>query len=171
MIPEITSLLTASKAAYDIAKGISSLKTDVERNERLSETLDVLISIKTNALSVLSICEKLQKEKDDLTQKIIELENWSKTEAKYELTPIAAEVFVYSYKQTNEEKKPMHWLCSKCFHERKAHIIQLQSQSAAGKHYLCPNCNTKYEIHLDLPPVSSNNKLARSYVPKLKGFK
>jgi hypothetical protein len=30
MIPEITSLITSSKAAYDIAKGINSLKADVE---------------------------------------------------------------------------------------------------------------------------------------------
>jgi len=147
MLSEISSLVASSKAAYDIAKGISSLKTDVERNERLSETLDILISVKTNALTVLAICEKLQKEKDDLTQQIINLEKWSETESQYELKDIAPGIFVYSYKHINDSIKPMHWLCTKCYQERKAHIIQLDYEFPVYRRYICPNCKTTFTIH------------------------
>jgi len=152
MIPEISSLLTASKAAYDIAKGINSLKADVDRNESISKILEILLSVQTQALSVNAIAQELQQEKYNLTQRLMDLEKWSETEMQYELKEIVTGLFVYSYKATDPQEKPMHWLCPKCFQEKKAHIIQLQSDTAAGKNYFCPNCNTKIDIHFKLPP-------------------
>ena len=63
MIAEIGSLLTSSKVAYDIAKGISALKSDVDRNESISKILEVLLTVQTNALSVNAIAQELQEEK------------------------------------------------------------------------------------------------------------
>lgn len=147
MIAEIGSLLAASKTAYDIAKGISALKSEIDRNESISKILEILLAVQMNALSVNEIAQKLQEEKAALTQKIMEFEKWSETETQYELKEIAPGVFVYSFKIADDSTKPVHWLCAKCFHERKAHIIQLDRESAAGKHYFCPNCSTKYDIH------------------------
>jgi hypothetical protein len=146
MIAEIGSLVASSKAAYDIAKGISALKSEVDRNESISKILEVLLSVQTNAVSVNVIAQKLQEEKSALTQRIMEFEKWFETELQYELKEIAPGIFVYCYKITDDPAKPIHWLCAKCFHERKAHIIQLDRESAAGKHYFCPNCSTKYDI-------------------------
>lgn len=144
MIPELTSLISSSRAAYDIAKGISALKSEVERNESISKILEVLISVQINALNVNSMAQELQEEKRALTQKIMELENWSETEKQYILKEIAPGLFVYVYNITHDLTKPIHWLCTKCFNEKKAHIIQIDRESAAGKHYFCPNCNAKY---------------------------
>ena len=146
MITEIGSLLASSKVAYDIAKGISALKSEVDRNESISQILEVLLAVQTNALSVNAIAQELQEDKSALTQRIMEFEKWSETEMQYELKEIAPGIFVYYYKTANDPAKPIHWLCAKCFHERKAYIIQLDRESAAGKHYFCPNCNTKYDI-------------------------
>ena len=138
MIAEISSLITSSKAAYDIAKGISSLKSDVERNESISEILKVLIAVQTDALSVNAIAQKLQEEKYTLTQKLMEFEKWSDTEQQYELKEIIAGVFVYAYKKTTENKEPMHWLCTNCWKDRIKSIIQ---KSSVGTNY-CPMCKT-----------------------------
>jgi hypothetical protein len=48
---EIASLVTSAKAAYDIAKGVSSLKAEVERNESIAKLLEILISVQTDAVS------------------------------------------------------------------------------------------------------------------------
>ena len=143
---ELTSLISSSKAAYDIAKGISALKSGVERNESISKILEVLISVQTNALNVNAMAQDLQDEKRALSQKLMELENWAVTECQYELKEIATGLFVYIYKNMNDPSKPIHWLCAKCFNDKKAHIIQLDRESAAGKHYFCPNCSNKYFI-------------------------
>jgi hypothetical protein len=158
MIAEIGSLLTSSKAAYDIAKGIGSLKSEVDRNESISKILEVLLSVQTNALSVNAIAQELQEDKSALTQKIMEFEKWSETELQYELKEITPGIFVYCYKIADEPAKPIHWLCTKCFQERKAYIIQFDYEFMSGRHYFCPNCSTKYNI-----PHSSSNSSAPSF--------
>jgi hypothetical protein len=146
MIPEISTLITSSRTAYDIAKGIGSLKAEVERNEAIAKILEVLISVQTEALAVQSKTQELESEKHALTKKIMEFERWSQTETQYELKEVAPGVFVFSYKVTDNPTKPMHWLCTKCFQEKKAHIIQFAHESAESKRYLCPNCKITFDI-------------------------
>lgn len=161
MIAEIGSLIASLRVAYDIAKGIGALKSEVDRNESISKILEILIAVQTNALSVNAIAQELQEEKTALKQKIVEFEKWAETETQYELKEIAPALFVYSYKKSNDSIKPPHWLCAKCFSEKKAHIIQLDRESAGGKHFFCPNCKTKYYIRHDFSIF--DNKLAESY--------
>ena len=155
MITEISSLITSTKAAYEIAKGISALKSEVDKNESISKILEVLLAVQKDALSVSMIAQQLQEEKSDLSKKLLEFEKWSETEEKYELKEIAKGIFVYSYKMVDPSSKPMHWLCPKCFQEKKAHIIQLDYDSSTVKRYCCPNCKTVLEIQTpsrNLPP-------------------
>ena len=147
MIAEIGSLISSSKAAYNIAKGISALKSEVDRNESISKILEVLLSVQTNALSVNAIAQKLQEEKRQLEQKIMEFEKWSETESQYELKEIATGVFVYSYKTTVKTSEPIHWLCAKCYNKRKKSILQRRNHLPDGIHYLCNNCNANYIDH------------------------
>ena len=151
---EIASLFTSAKVAYDIAKGISSIKTEVERNEAIAEILRVLISVEHDALVMqndhsLLLREKddLLREKDDLIKKISEFEKWNETETQYELKSIAPGIFVFSYKETSQTTEPAHWLCANCYNDRKKSVIQLDHVSATGSHYVCHKCNSKITIH------------------------
>lgn len=159
MIAEISSLITSSKAAYDIAKGIYALKSEVDRNEAISKILEVLISVQTNALSVNAIAQELQQEKYDLKNKILQYENWSETERQYELKEIVSGTFVYAYKESVDKTKPDHWLCPKCFQEKKTYILQLHYNSSTGPpEYICSNCKTVIKIRTKThgsPPSSS----------------
>lgn len=49
---EISALITSSRAAYDIAKGLTSAYVDDKIRERTSELLTILLSVQTNALAV-----------------------------------------------------------------------------------------------------------------------
>ena len=154
MIAELSSLIASSKAAYDIAKGINALKTEVDRNEAISKILEVLISLQTQALSVNAIAQDLQQEKYDLKNKILQFENWAETERQYELKEVAPGMFVYNYKIPVESAKPSHWLCPKCFQEKKTYILQLRYDGTSGpKEYICSNCNLIIKIR----HKSSNN--------------
>lgn len=150
MITEIASLITSSKAAYDIAKGISSFKTEVERNESISKILEVLVSVQLQASAVLAKAHELEIEKHNLTTKLMELEKWSETENQYELKEITRGIFVYTYKKTTEKSKPMHWLCTNCYGNKTISIIQ----KALGDKYFCPKCKT--ELYPFLNPRHDN---------------
>jgi hypothetical protein len=142
---EIASLFTSIKVAYDIAKGINSLKSEVERNESISKILEILLSVQSDALLMQEKHLFLLRDKDNLEKKIMEIEKWSETETQYELKEVARGFFVYAYKKSDDSMKPIHWLCANCYKDRKASIIQLISGNMMKKRYLCPNCETEIE--------------------------
>lgn len=145
MIAEISSLIASSKAAYDIAKGISSLKSEIDRNESISKILEVFLSVQTQTLSVNAIAQKLQEEKYELTKKLMEFKRWAKTETQYRLEEVGPSVFVYAYKKT-DLSDPEHWLCTNCFKDRIKSIIRLASKGSGIKKYICPHCKDEFYI-------------------------
>jgi len=145
MLAEISSLVASSKAAHDIAKGISSLKSEVDRNESVSKVLEVLISVQMQALSVNAIAQKLQEEKFELTQKVMEFKKWSETEAQYELKEIAPGILIYAYKKGDDAIEPMHWLCPNCWHDKKKSILQRNYHDSNSGMYACKKCDTIFE--------------------------
>lgn len=146
MIAEISSLISSSKAAYDIAKGVNALKSEVDRNEAISIILKVLLSVQSDALSVQSKTHELAIEKHNLTKKLMEFEKWSETEQQYELKEVIRGVFVYSYKKENEISQPMHWLCTNCWKDKVKSILQ---RTASDDTYTCPKCKTEINLSMD----------------------
>lgn len=141
------SIFASAKTAYDIAKGINTLKTDVERNKAVSKILEVLLSVQNDALSMKEKHSLLLTEKDNLAQKIMEFEKWDKVELQYELKEIASGVFVYVYKKTNNSSQPEHYLCAKCYQDRKKSIFQRTNQNLHGTKYICHTCKSEILDH------------------------
>ena len=150
-----SSLYVSAKAAYEIAKGISALKTEVERNQAVSKVLEVLLSVQNDALSMQEKQSLLLTEVDNLKKKISEFEKWSEIERQYELKEIASGVFVYTYKQSDVNREPMHWLCAKCYNERKKSILQRTRHVIAGIFYICHTCNSEINDHSKETPLDS----------------
>jgi len=158
MIAEISSLISSSKAAYDIAKGVNALKSEVDRSESISKILEVLLTVQTQALSVNAIAQKLQEEKYELTKKMMEHENWSKIELQYELKEITSDIFVYIYKKSEESTEPIHWLCTNCYKDKIKSIIRLASEGSGSKKYVCHHCKNEFYIrHGSSGSPSSNS--------------
>ncbi len=160
MLAEISALVSSSKAAYDIAKGINSLKSEVDRNESISKILEVLLAVQTQALSVNAVAQQLQEEKYELTKKVMEFEKWTETETQYELKEIAPGVLVYAYKITNNNKEPMHWLCPNCFDtKRQKSIFQRVSQDGRGTFYACHGCGNQICDHSKPSPYQPLSRM------------
>ena len=151
------SIFTSVKIAYDIAKGISFLKSEVERNEAVAKTLEILISVQQDALSMQEERSLLLREKDNLIKKISEFEKWSEIERQYELKDLAPGVPVYSYKITDKTTEPMHLLCANCFSKRQKGFYVKSAMGAIGNQYKCLNCDKEIidyskRVHLNPPP-------------------
>jgi hypothetical protein len=151
-----SSLYVSAKAAYEIAKGISALKTEVERNQAVSKVLEVLLSVQNDALSMQEKQSFLLTEKDNLIKKIAEFEKWSEIESQYELKDIAPGVPVYAYKKTDKATQPFHLLCANCFSKRqKGHYVKSE-MTYDGTHYKCLNCDKEiidYSHQKEDPPM------------------
>lgn len=76
----------------------------------------------------------------------MEFENWSETDSQYELKEVDTQTFVYSYKKTDKDSKPVHWLCPKCFQEKKTYILQLHYDNGNYTDYQCANCKTIIKV-------------------------
>ena len=82
-------------------------------------------------------------ERDDLAKKLMEFEKWAEIENKYQLKEITRGVFVYESKDIEGSTVPKHWLCTNCFKDHKASILQYEGEYGDGNHYACPHCKTK----------------------------
>lgn len=146
MIAEISSLISSSKVAYDIAMGVSALKSEVDRDEAISKVLKVLLAVQGDALSVNAAAQKLQEEKYELAKKVMEFEKWAEAEKQYELKEVIRGVFVYSYKKENELTQPIHWLCTNCWKDKIKSILQ---RTSSINTYECPKCKTEIDLSMD----------------------
>ncbi|MFA5353485.1 MAG: hypothetical protein WC291_04605 [Thermodesulfovibrionales bacterium] len=149
------SLFASAKVAYDIAKGILSLKTEVERNESIAKLLETLLSVQGDALLLQKEYHALLTEKKDLEEKLKTYDRWEETKALYVLKEVAPGVFVYAYETAKNSTTPAHLICPNCYMNRKASILQVLTESVYGKTLFCPNCAMKLSIRSNNPPSES----------------
>ncbi|CAG1007349.1 hypothetical protein METP2_03860 [Methanosarcinales archaeon] len=162
VITEISTLLSAAKSAYDLAKGVGSLYVEAERKKAAEVLQERLFSIQEYALAVQELLLKLQQEKYEVEKKMADFENWGKTEASYELKEIAPGVFVYVSKMIVESAgtkcQPLHWLCPNCYGSKKKSILQHTSTSYDGAHHICHACKSEILDRTkakDIPPIGT----------------
>lgn len=146
MITEITTALQSVKAAITIIKGISSLKSNIEVKEKSVELLDIIISIKSDMISLQSMYDELLQSKKDLEQKLLNINIWEETKVSYKLKKVADGVTVYVPKDLKENDDDFHWICANCFNEKKKSIIQLTNDDGYTKFYSCPKCGMHFNI-------------------------
>lgn len=157
MITEISSFIASIKAAYDIAKGIGSLKAEVERNESIAKILEMLVSAQFQASEVLAKAHETEIEKYNLTKKLIELEKWVETEKQYKLQEVYSGVFAYVYKKGEGLPEPLHWLCANRWNDKKKSILQCETKDEYVSSYICQRCGKAIKWSTN-KPISYRNE-------------
>lgn len=150
------SAVSSLNVAKDIVKGMISLKSSTELNEKTIELQSVIIDLHSDLMAIQSQYQELLKSKSDLESQLVQMKNWDITASNYKIISVNAGNFVYEYQNTSE---PKHWLCPNCFESQKKSILQCDSMSGGRKiHVSCPNCNTNFEaFYSDLPSYQKPN--------------
>jgi DNA-directed RNA polymerase subunit M/transcription elongation factor TFIIS len=146
MIAEISTLIASTQTAVNIAKGLTSVYVDDKVKERTSELLSILLSVQGDALTMQSKHQDLLQLKNNIEQRMLEFENWSKMERQYELKDVAPHIFLYSYKKTDNDTTPHHYICPKCYQDRKTYILQLHYDGDSSTEYICNSCKNIFKI-------------------------
>lgn len=142
---ELSALVSSIRVAYDLAKGIGSLKLETERNKAVADILRVLVSVEHDSIALKEKYDLMLEEKDALAEKLVKLEDWKLTEKRYELKQLHRGVFAYVLKEAAQAKEPIHWLCTNCWSQKKKSILQAKYDTETAARYVCLACPA--EIH------------------------
>lgn len=151
----LSSLSITSKFIKD---SIEKIKDNAVR-EKVEELLNAIIPLMSQIISLQALNSASIKEKEALEQKLKNIENWNEEAARYELEELASGVYVYAIKEAAKSSGPVHYLCAKCYNDRKKSILQRTQHSYSGMHYVCHSCSSEIVDHSKAKPIpqQSNN--------------
>ena len=124
----------------EIAKGLKLSYDAHTIIQAQSDILEQLLAIQFDTLTLQEKHLALINEKEELAKKLVQFEQWEKTESEYELREINRGKFVYSPKNFQQSGKQTHWLCTQCWNYRKKSILQMSYHSESDAQYICPQC-------------------------------
>lgn len=136
---QILAIVSLIEKASKVVDRVLKNTKEPDTRQALIELQGVYVSLQSQLVSMQVEHSKLLQIKNDLEKKLVEYENWDKTEPQYKLEEVAPSVFVFSLKEDNRVSEPNHWLCTNCFYDRKKSILQRHGISR----YLCPKCKNE----------------------------
>jgi len=155
----ISATLTSLGITAKFIKGsIEKIKDEAVR-EKVTELLDTIIPLQTAIISLNETTSSLRQEKEAAEQKLREIEDWRIEAASYKLTEVASGVYVYAKEKTTTSSEPYHYLCAKCYNDRKKSILQRISKTMMGIEYICHTCKSEILDHSQSynPPSETQN--------------
>lgn len=117
------STISAALSSLDIASKFS--KHSIEKIKdgavrvKVEELLNAVIPLQTHIITLQTMNSASITEKENLEKKLKEIEDWNKEASRYELKELASGVYVFGIKITAKSSEPPHYLCTKCYQERK----------------------------------------------------
>lgn len=147
----ISVAISSLKAATDLTKGILSISKQVAVQEKVIELQSVILSINSELLSIQNEYSQVLIKMNSLEQKLKEYDDWKIVQEKYALKKVGIDIFVYSLKE-DKGTEPNHWLCAKCFNEKKVSIFQRRFPDLGI--FDCHTCKN----HIDIPSLSHKDR-------------
>ena len=136
MVAEIYGGISAVKAAFDIAKGLKDIHDATLRNAAVIELQEKILSAQEMQAALIDRIRDLEKE-------VANFEAWEAEKRKYKLYHFGWGAYAYMLKPDTRGSEPPHWICTKCFSDKKTFIIQMRIFN--GQQFYCPNCKNTIE--------------------------
>jgi hypothetical protein len=141
VVTEFSALVSSIKGISDIAKGLKSAYDQHTITQATNEILQRLQSVLEKGLLLQEKHLALLQEKDDLTKRLVEMDEWKATKGQYRLIEISPGSFVYSPNESHPSPQPIHWLCQNCLDNKHSKsVLQLAHKGHRMDVYECPGC-------------------------------
>lgn len=143
-MPDLTAIgaaLASLKAAKDIAQAMIGLRDAAAFQSKMIEFQSAILDAQASAFSANEERSSLIERIRDLENEMADLKAWDKEARRYELTEVAARVFVYALKSNAQGSEPSHWICPSCYQKRQKSILQGLNSQSFGWVHRCPSCN------------------------------
>jgi hypothetical protein len=137
----ISAFLTSLTFATKFVKASLEKIKDMAVREKVEELLNAIIPLQSHIIALQEANFACIKEKQNLENKLREVEKWAKELESYELNEPVSGTFVYIKKPESGHTGPVVYLCPKCFDaDHKKSILQVDR---GGYHY-CLNCKNYF---------------------------
>jgi hypothetical protein len=143
-IESISAVLTILKRASSAALSLHRISKDAAVNKKAVELTNAIIALQKYIMSVQAQYAKVVDAKRDLEKKLMEAEDWSKTQSHYDLKKLRSGFLVRSPNKLHPSPQPLHWLCANCYDKKNKSVLQPEQ----GEEYqlVCPQCNLTVEL-------------------------
>lgn len=157
MISEIQAGYAGTKGALDILKGVLALKSETDRNQAIIEIQRHVMDTHSALFAAEQQYAASLKRVGDLEQEIVRLKDWSGEMIRYEPRNVSRGAIAYMLKAGMENGEPPHWLCAKCYTDRRKSF--LQPKGGAGPvsgevRFGCDTCNGFISVPARINPAA-----------------
>jgi len=160
MLSEISTGYTSLKLAFDIAKSLNTVNTQVQINEaRISLQqliLDAQASLSAANEAQIKSAERIR----ELEEKIVSMKTWDVEAERYELKNIYSGAVAYVLKPSAQGLEAPHWLCANCFSNKHKSFLQEQMQMQSKMIFKCATCASVVSVHRGISPTRPWNPQA-----------
>lgn len=147
MLENIQIAYNSGKAIFDIAKGINSLSSEVERNQAVIEIQRHAMDANVSLMDAQQAYSAALKHIDNLEQQIVQMKKWSGEKERYQLKRFHPGSLAYALKPEMAGGEPTHLLCANCYENGTKSLLQATHRTPARyRLHLCPSCKSEFEI-------------------------
>ena len=153
-ITEASAALGGIKAAVDMVKGITALKSESDINQAVIAIQRILLDAQASALADGEKQSEQQARIADLERRLSSIEQWENEKSRYDLTEFPTGKFAYVLKQTDERGEPSHRLCVSCYDRESKSVLQVKRRHGGGESVYCPICKDTMVLS-EFPPIQN----------------
>jgi hypothetical protein len=142
-----SAALTAYNHASNIIKSLFELKIDNAVIEKLNILAREIQSLYGSNLELQQKFASSIAEVDNLKKQIASLEEWDNQKRRYKLYSPWDSAVVYAITEANSNGEPPHWLCTKCFEDRKRSFLNARRNKDSGYEEFFCHCGAVVTSH------------------------
>lgn len=146
MIAEANAAISGIKTAFEISKGISSLKSETEINQAIIGIQRVLLEAQQAALEDKQRISELT---DRLTQTELAgqaVERWNAEKQRYALTESELGAYTYNLRPEQANGEVLHRICATCVEAGRKSILHTKAKHSGGEIVVCQHCKTDLQL-------------------------
>ncbi len=155
MYAEAAGAIGSIKAALEIAKGVSALKSETEINRALIDIQRALLDAQASAFDDRERISELLNENKKLQSDLDRNSDWDQQKSRYQLTQSPLGAYTYDLIPEVADGEPLHRLCAKCFQDGHKSILNTISKGRGGEKVNCPTCKTDFLLAKFGDPIVS----------------
>ncbi len=141
MTSELIAGLGAFKIMFDLAKGLKDASDATTRNTVAIELQEKILTAQAAQMTLVGRVSELEEE-------VARLETWETEKQGYELHEFETGALAYVMKDEARGATTAHYVCTNCFNNGHASILQKETrQPYHTKFLICNRCSSEIIIH------------------------
>lgn len=143
----ISGALSSLKTAFDIAKGISDLKSMTDVQGKVIELQQAILAAQSSAMAANAEQYTAMEELRKLREELEKMSGWQQEKQRYRLFQAEGTggSVVYALRESQKQQdEPPHYLCANCYEQGRKSILHNTIPSTGWTHWHCPVCKAQF---------------------------